>query len=621
MTNETNRTNNQPTSALIAILLAAAMLTAVIPGSAQIGLPGSGDDTDEQNESNDFQVAAAPNEFLFNMTSFEQRGPTDHGSWDVSLDGSDATQTTEGEFATFLVADGSQVGGPLYGDVVFSSEITAPSEQNNIFGLAFGLALPTGGGTFVDTYILDWGGEEQDHLTHTKPEGFTLYRIDGQMPAEGDGDFDDQQFACFWAKNDTNCTSADIEIIAEHTGAGTGWELGETYDLRLRFESDLVRLWVDGGNNYAGGQTVFTATGTFEPGEFGLYSFRQHDVTFSDTSFIDDVPPTFDLETWCAGGDIVNGWCTGEARFRVDNAEDLGSGVASVDCTLNGTPVANCEVTNLVGDDGEYTLVATVTDLAGNAATETVTLQQEADPIVIATEECMTMKYPTTTWCRSAVILGVESEPPSGVAAESCAVRADHLGETNFTEVDCGPFSLDGEWTLRANVTTNAGNEASGNFSFAIDSTAPDAAILSPESGTSYMNGEVSDLGCILPGSIGIGPNQFGTGSTCFASGSLDASVQISMAETNNYTSGFDRVEIWDGTKNGDNPPNVCKMETFTEADFATGLLNFTWHTTNNPCPAEPHQFVTRVLEVRVWDNAGNFAKDQFEIFVIPPFP
>lgn len=613
MTDETHRTKSRLSAVLIATFLTMALFAAVIPGSAQLGLPGEEDDS---GASNDFQAAAA-NEFSYNLTSFEQRAPVDQGTWAVSPDGSSATQTDVGEYATFLIADSSQVGGPLYRDGVFKSHIEAPAPtaQNNIFGFAFGLDLPAGEGRMVDTYILDWKAAEQEHLGHTAPEGFTLYHIDGQLPAAGDADFDDQQFACFWAKNDTNCTSADIEILAQHTGVGTGWEHDADYDLSLRFDDGLIRLFVDGGTNYAGGETVLAATGTYEPGEFGLFNFRQEDVTYSNVRFVDEYAPTFSFSVWCQAGDFGNdGWCLSDIRFRVTDALDHGSGIASVECDVDGESFTPCEdIIRVYSEDGEPTVTATVTDVAGNVATESVDMKLESEaPTVVSDADCFGLAYPTDEWCKTHVVLGVQSEPTSGVANETCALRADHLGETEFEEVTCGTFNKDGEWTLRANVTTNAGQEDSGEFFFKMDTTAPEVEILSPASGTSYMNGEPSPLGCILVA---------GTQSPCFASGSLDAVVNAAAPESNNYTSGFNRTEIWDGMKNGDNPANVCHIDTFTAEDGENGFFNFTWHTTNDPCPAEPHQLVTRVLEVRVWDNAGNFAKEQFEIFVIPPFP
>ncbi len=587
-----------------------AMFASVIPGAAQLGLPES----DDEGETNDFQ-AAATNEFAFNMTSFEQRAPLNHGSWDVSPDGSTATQTEAEEYASFLVADSTQVGGPLYRDVVFKSHIEAPATQNNIFGFAFGLDLPAGDGRMVDTYILDWKAEEQEHLGHTAPEGFTLYHIDGQLPAEGDTDFDDQQFACFWAKDNTSCTSATIEILAENTGTGTGWETGAEYDVSLRFDDGLIRLFVAGGTNYSGGEVVLTSTGTYEPGEFGLFNFRQEDVTYSNVRFVDEYAPTFSFSVWCGASDFGNdGWCLSDIRFRVADVMDHGSGVASVECDVDGESFTPCEdITRVYHEDGELTVTATVTDVAGNVATESVDMKLESEPPIVKSDaDCFGLAYPTDEWCRTHVILGVQSEPVSGVDNETCALRADHLGETEFTEVNCGKFSRDGEWTLRANVTTNAGQEDSGEFFFKMDTTKPEVSIISPQSGTSYMNGDPSPLGCILL----VGPQ-----TSCFASGSLDAVVNAFAPDSNNYTSGFNRTEIWDGMKNGDNPANVCHIDTFDADEGENGFFNFTWHTTNNPCPAEPHQFVTRVLEVRVWDNAGNFAKEQFEIYVIPPFP
>jgi hypothetical protein len=611
-------TSNRPrqySAILVATLLTATMLFAVTPSSALIGLPDLFGN-DSGNDDGDFNTASHSTHFLFDLTQFEQRGPPGHGSWSVTP--TSAEQTVSGEYMTLLVADDSQVGGALYRDVRFTADITTAGVQDNIFGFAAGLQFPTGTGTMIDAYIVDWGGADQTYIGHTKPEGFTIYHIAGQLPGINDANYEDQAFACFWAKDDDACTSATITVLNTNHDPGTGWLQNEEYETVFRYDEGRIQLNVRGGQFSSWTNVVSSSAGPFPIGEFGLFSFRQP-VTFENVGFRDVIAPTFDLQTRCAGGSIhiVDGeeWCDGNAQFRIRNANDDGSGVDTQECFLNGDLLqVHCNAYRSVGADGVHTVTAVVRDVRGNTATETIELRQDSGIPEFAPEAvCASLPFPGD-WCRSSVSLTGGATAPSGIASSECAIRADHLGETTFTALsDCGEFSQDGEFTYYANATSGVGGfNESDDLTFRIDATAPVGQLLSPAPFTSYLNGvQVDCLG------IRVGLNAMGVRATtptdCLASGTIDVQLIAEDPENNGIASGIWKVEFWDGV--GSNMFRVEGATIYGEEDF----YNFTWDTTRAPSPSEPHFFQTRTLEARIWDNAGNFHTLERHFFVIPP--
>lgn len=341
-----------------------------------------------------------PNDYTFDLNEFDAKGPT--GNWVVDPSGLEVTQTAAGGRVSFFASDSANLlNDGTYLNVLYGAEIDAPSTNNNIFGFAFGLTRPTGTGTLVEAYILDWKGEEQLGFGHTAPEGFTLYRIDGNVP-----NTDAAAFACYWGKDPADCATAtggaaQLEVIDSHTGLGTGWDHGENYHIVIRHEADTIRVFVAGGA-YGGGQVVIDAAGDFsELGMFALYNFRQEDVTYSNVGLRDETGPSVDIEVDCEDGTLIlnPAWVAAEAACGGDpdtlmrlrsSASDDGSGFASMECYLDGSLIGTdefeCSIWQTLQHSGDYEYRVVAEDNFGNVNDVTLLYQLDKIPYDVEIE-------------------------------------------------------------------------------------------------------------------------------------------------------------------------------------------------------------------------------------------
>ena len=75
----------------------------------------------------------------------------------------------------------------------------------------------------------------------------------------------------FWGHVD----SPEFDVLATSFGSDKGWADNVEYEFELIYESDRIRISIDG-------TPIFDVAGGFEPGRFGFYNYSQAQVRYSD---------------------------------------------------------------------------------------------------------------------------------------------------------------------------------------------------------------------------------------------------------------------------------------------------------------------------------------------------
>lgn len=213
------------------------------------------------------------------LRDWAQEGVPGNGNWEVASDGSSVLQRINGDPTFFLAPDNvSSIAVNGFIRVETSSD-------DDMIGFVLGHQSPIGAEgdppEIYDMILLDWKRLPQTWMGHPSPEGFTLLRVQGEIPGSftnyNNGEFIGD---CLWTKDPHLCP--EIEVLGTHHGSGTGWRSWDEYHFDLLYTPDRIQVKVTGGNGiYADGLVVFDITGDFQPGRIGFYNFSQANVRYS----------------------------------------------------------------------------------------------------------------------------------------------------------------------------------------------------------------------------------------------------------------------------------------------------------------------------------------------------
>ncbi|MDJ1174074.1 hypothetical protein [Roseofilum capinflatum] len=191
------------------------------------------------------------------LTTWKQEGLPGSGTWVVSADGSSVLQTINGN-PTFFVSPEEFINTTVTGK--FRVEDTI---DNDFIGFVFGYQSPIAAKDDpVNDFkflLFDWTklGSIREH----GHEGFALTEVKGTFLDYASG---------FWHHQE----SAEFDLLATNYGLGKGWKARTDYDFTLLYETDRIKIDIDG-------ETIFDISGEFEPGRFGFYNYSQRYVRYS----------------------------------------------------------------------------------------------------------------------------------------------------------------------------------------------------------------------------------------------------------------------------------------------------------------------------------------------------
>lgn len=226
---------------------------------------------------------------------------------------------------------------------------------------------------------------------------------------------------------------------------------------------------------------------------------------------------------------------SGNANF-VFTSNDIGTGLASVECRLGAAAFAACSSPkNYAGlADGSYNFELRATDNAGNVST-TVSYAWTVD----ASSPSLTFAAapPSPTNAGAQTVSGTCSDSGSGLAPTPlsycvktpgfCNYPADYTSSTACTAGNYSiPLSLaEGVYDIRVAALDNAGNYViDGTAGYTVDTTAPVAAVSGEPTGTNSLataNATVSGSG------VAYYQYKIGIGANCSAGGGYSTDIAV----------------------------------------------------------------------------------------------
>ncbi len=177
-------------------------------------------------------AGAAP----INLTNWTAEGG---GNWAVSSNGTEVTQTINGDPAYFL----SDIN---YLDKKFEGSFKVNTTSDDDFiGIVFGWKNSS------DYYLFDW----KQNVQNSAKEGYTLSHITGT------------------SVNLWNHTGTDLTVLDSLYGSDKGWADNTSYNFTLDYTSTGFTISVDN-------VLLFSESGSFSTGKFGFYNYSQGNVTY-----------------------------------------------------------------------------------------------------------------------------------------------------------------------------------------------------------------------------------------------------------------------------------------------------------------------------------------------------
>jgi hypothetical protein len=191
---------------------------------------------------------------------------------------------------------------------------------------------------------------------------------------------------------------------------------------------------------------------------------------------------TLPLITGTLGGVLgSNGWYLGPVTYN-GSASDSLSGLASLNCTLDGSPLGSCNSITVTGE-GLHTLILTARDQAGNTQTLNQTISIDIQNPTLTSGINGTLG--SNNWYTHATLTASASDPAPGSGLWALEYDLDNSGWTIFPA--SGGLDLpEGQHNVEVRAVDNAGRIVSAAKSYSLDATLP-AVTLSP-SGTLGSN-------------------------------------------------------------------------------------------------------------------------------------
>lgn len=204
----------------------------------------------------------------FDLRTWSEESPDSQGEWLISPDGSSAVQTENGQ-PSFLVSPESWINTTIRGQFKVQE-----GSDNDFIGVVFGYQSPS---TIAENDSFDWNFllfDWKKNLQTTAEEGFRLAKIDRVVNAG-------EMFSISFASQD---------VFASRHGNGTGWRPYLTYDFSLLYQTNRLKIEIDG-------TTIFDIKGEFQAGRFGFYNFSQKNAVYSGFTATPTAPEVEEEET------------------------------------------------------------------------------------------------------------------------------------------------------------------------------------------------------------------------------------------------------------------------------------------------------------------------------------
>ncbi len=182
----------------------------------------------------------------------------------------------------------------------------------------------------------------------------------------------------------------------------------------------------DNGGNLAvgpGGALSLTGDGTHAISCTATDNAGNQSAAATTTVKVDATPPTLDLSFTPNGS---NGWFTTPTATGAVTASDAISGVATLGCTVDGSPVALGTGGALaVNGEGTHTVSCTATDNAGNQSTATATVRIDST----APEASLRLAPPPSGTAPHLAVTGSDTgSDPTTVTPAACTTQGPRHG-------------------------------------------------------------------------------------------------------------------------------------------------------------------------------------------------
>ncbi len=183
------------------------------------------------------------------------------GTW-VVQSGNDAVRQTEnGSPTVFHDNTDDAQGKALKGTI----EVYQGGDDDFV-GFVLGYSDGEINSATADFWLIDWKQGDQNSRT----AGLRLNHVSGDLTNTNNGVTGD-----WWGQ-----TGPVSQVAAGATLGSTGWALGQTYTFEITFTSSLIRVLVDGVEE-------FNYAGSFTNGSFGFYNFSQAGVEYAGITTAD----------------------------------------------------------------------------------------------------------------------------------------------------------------------------------------------------------------------------------------------------------------------------------------------------------------------------------------------
>ncbi len=263
-------------------------------------------------------------------------GNAAYGNWMPSADGLSVTQMLD-TMPTFFVNNQEMINVKITGELSIES-----SAGDDFVGIVFGYRQPSSvnQGNSYDFWLISWKKAYENYKDNIAQEGLSLAKVNGSIE-----DNPGQYYNTFWEQKDTDF----FQILATKWNLGNGWKNMRKYKFQLIYTTTKIVFILDK-------DTVFNEGGCFVQGRFGLFSFKQKNVKFSNINYelasdFNPIPPQA-----CKGESILfRATCSIIPTNIVSWEWDFGDGNTSTE--------VNPEYT--YKDAGLYDVSLKITDIEG----------------------------------------------------------------------------------------------------------------------------------------------------------------------------------------------------------------------------------------------------------------
>jgi len=278
-----------------------------------------------------------------------QEGNSAYGNWTVSADGRSVVQSVD-SMPTFFINNQDYINVRITGQFTVTS-----NDDDDFVGFVFGYKEPSSTTPVnnFDFWLISWKKTYQNYQSHIAQQGISLAKVKGSI-----GDESDEYYKTFWEQHDTQF----FQVADTKWNLDNGWKTAYNYNFEIVYTTTKIIFLI-------GKDTIFNASGCFEQGRFGFFTFNQKDVKFSNLNYelaagFDPIPAAV-----CKGESVLfKATCSIIPTSIVKWEWDFGDGGTSTEVNPEHT----------YQNSGAYDVTLKITDEAG--CTSKVTLKIKVNP-------------------------------------------------------------------------------------------------------------------------------------------------------------------------------------------------------------------------------------------------